>query len=76
MSKKRVTYYFLKGNNSTNETKFDQYGTKVSMFGTVNEVDEETVTKEKNILFTREPTTSILSGNVEYFDEIGILLLI
>ena len=46
------------------------------MFGTVNEVDEETVTKEINILFTREPTTSILSGNVEYFDEIGILLLI
>ena len=41
------------------------------MFEPVKEVDEETVTKENNILFTREPTTSLLSGNAEYSNEIN-----
>ena len=45
--------FVLKENNSTIETKFHQYGNKVSMFEPVKEVDEETVTKENNILFTR-----------------------
>ena len=36
------------------------------MFGTVREVDEETVTKEKHSFLTREPTAPLLSGNVEY----------
>ena len=40
------------------------------MFEIVNEVDEETVTKENNILLRRDPTNSLLSGNVEYVDEI------
>ena len=34
------------------------------MFETLKEVDEETDTNEKNILLTREPTASLLSGNV------------
>ena len=34
------------GGGYTIETKFDQYGNKVSMFETVNEVDAEIVTKE------------------------------
>ena len=46
------------------------------MFDTVNEFDEETVTKENNLLLTREPPDSILSGNVEYLDEIETLLMI
>ena len=50
-----------KENNSTIETNFDQYGNKA-----VKEVDEETVTRENDISFTRDPTTSLLSGNVEY----------
>ena len=46
-SKKRVTYN-LKGtiNTTTTETKFYQYGNKVSIFETVKEVDEETVNKK------------------------------
>ena len=55
-----------KENNSTIETKFDQYGNKVSMFETVEEVGEDTVTKEENILLTREPISFLLSGNVDY----------
>ena len=46
------------------------------MFETVKEVDDETVTKENNILLTREPTDLLLSGNVEYSDEINTLLMI
>ena len=53
-------------NNSTIETKFDQCGNKVSMYETVKEVDKDTVTKENNILLTREPTASHLSGNAYY----------
>ena len=73
-SKKEL--HTIRKTKSIIKTTFDQYDNNVSMFETVIEVDEEIVTKEENILFTREPTTSILSGNVEYFDEIGILLLI
>ena len=40
---------FFKEVNSTIETKYDKYGNKFSMFETVKEVDEETVTKKKNI---------------------------
>ena len=46
------------------------------MFGTVKEVDEETVTKENNILLTREPTSSLLSGSVDYLYEIDTSLMI
>ena len=55
---------------------FDQYGNKASMFETVNEVDKETVTKENNILLTRKPTPSQLSGNVHYLYEIYTQLII
>ena len=46
------------------------------MFETLNEVDEETVTKEKNVLLTREPTESLLSVNIDYLDEIDTSLMI
>ena len=58
------------------EKKINQDGNKVSSFEIVNEVDEDTVTKENNILLTREPTTSLLSGNVEYLDEVDTSLMI
>ena len=35
-----------------------------------------TVTKEKNISLTREPTASPLSGNIKYSDEINTSLII
>ena len=50
-----------KENNYTIDTKFDQHGNKVSIFETVEEVDEETVTRYNNILLTKEPTDSLLS---------------
>ena len=43
--------------NSTVETKFDKFGKKVSMLETSNEVDEEKVTKQKNISLSRDPTS-------------------
>ena len=46
------------------------------MFETVNELDDETFTKEKNILLIWEPNYSLLSGNVEYLVEIDTPLLI
>ena len=46
------------------------------MFETVNKVDEETVTRENNILLTREPTDSLLSVNFEYSYEINNSLII
>ena len=45
---------------------FNQYGNTVSMFENLRKVDEETVTKEKNIVLTRDPTASLLLGNVQY----------
>ena len=46
------------------------------MFETVKEVDEEKVNKDNNIFLTREPTASLLSGNVEYSDEIKHSIMI
>ena len=46
------------------------------MFETVKEVYEDTVTKERNILFTRETTATLLSGNVEYSNEMNHSLMI
>ena len=46
------------------------------MFETVKYVDEETFTKEKNILLTRKPIASLLSGNIEYSDEVNTSLMI
>ena len=46
------------------------------MFETIKEVDENIVFKENNIFLTREPTDSLLSGDVEYLDEIYSLLMI
>ena len=46
------------------------------MFENVKEFYEETVTKENIISLTREPTASLLSGNVEYPDEINNYLMI
>ena len=46
------------------------------MFENVKEVDEEKFSKEKNMFSTREPTASLLSGNVEYLDDIDISLMI
>ena len=43
------------------EETFDKYGNKVSMFENVKEVDEDEVTKEENILLTKETTDSLLS---------------
>ena len=48
------------------EKKINQDGNKVSSFEIVNEVDEDTVTKENNIQLTKEPTSSLLSVNVDY----------
>ena len=47
--KKELRIVFKRGKDSTVETNFDQYGNRVLKFETLNEVDEETVTKEKNI---------------------------
>ena len=41
---------------STIETKFYKFGNKVSMFETLNKVDKEKVTIEKNISLSRGPT--------------------
>ena len=46
------------------------------MFKTVNEVDEETVTKENDILLKRDLTDSLLSGNVDHSYEINHSLMI
>ena len=46
------------------------------MFDTVKLVGEETVTKESNIMLTRNPTDSFLSGNVDDSYEMNHLLLI
>ena len=46
------------------------------MFETVKEVDYNIVTKENNLFLTREPTASLLSGNVEYSYEINHSLII
>ena len=54
----------------------DQYDNKVLMFETVKEVDEETFTKENNILLTRKPSASLLSGNIYYSDEMKNSLMI
>ena len=48
----------------------------INIFATVKEVDEEIVTKENNILLKREPTASLLSGNVDYSDEMKHSLMI
>ena len=50
-----------KENISTIETKFDQYGNKVSMFETLKKSEWEIVTKDNNISLTREPTSLLLS---------------
>ena len=65
-----------KENNSIMETKFDQYGNKIPKFETIKEVYGEIVTKENNISLEREPTASLLSGDVDYSDEIDTLLII
>ena len=39
--------YIKNGNISITETEFDQHGNKISMFETVQEVDEEIVTFKK-----------------------------
>ena len=46
------------------------------MFETVKKLNEEKVTKENNILLKREPTTSLLSGNIKYLDQINTSLII
>ena len=42
----------------------------------MKQVDEETVTKGNNILLIREHTASLLSGDVEYSDEMKSALMI
>ena len=74
--KKSYIQFKKQENNFTIGTKFDKYGNKVSMFERVKEVDDKKFTKEKNILFTIEPTSSLPSGNVEYSDEINNQLMI
>ena len=46
------------------------------MFETINKVDEETLTKENNIQFTKKTNTSPLSGNVDCLYEIDTSLII
>ena len=55
------------------ETKFNKLGNKVSMLEASNEVDEEKVTKEKNISFSRillmieaEETPPKNTGSLKY----------
>ena len=48
----------------------------MSIFETVREVDYETVTKDNNISLKKEPTSSLLSGNVDYSDESNNSLMI
>ena len=43
---------------STIETKFYKFGNKVSMLDTSNEADEEKITKQNNISFSRDSTAS------------------
>ena len=62
--------------NSTIETKYDKYSNEVSLFETVKKLNEEKVTKENNILLKREPTTSLLSGNIKYLDQINTSLIV
>ena len=75
--KEELHIIFLKReNNYTIKTKFDQYCNKFSIFETVKEVDEETVTKQDNISLSKDPTSSLLSGNVQYSYEINNSLII
>ena len=46
------------------------------MFEAVKEVDEATVIKGDNAFLTREDTNSLLSGYVEYSDEINTQFII
>ena len=71
LKKELHTFKKKRENNSTIETKFDQYGNKFSIFETVKEVDKKKVTKDNNILLTGEPIASLLSVNVEYSDEMN-----
>ena len=74
--KKSYIPFKEKGNKYTTETKLYQYVNKVSMFEIVKEVDEKTVTKENNISLARNPTASLISGNVEHSDKINTWLMI
>ena len=53
-SLKELHTFFLKGNISTIDTKYNKYGNKVLMFETVREVDGEKVIKENNTQLTSE----------------------
>ena len=65
-----------KENNYTIETKFNQYGNKISIFETVKEVDWEIVTKDNNNWLTRNTTDLLLSVDFHYSDEMKISLII
>ena len=60
---------------STIETKFDKFGNNISMLETSNKVDEEKVTKEKNISLSKDTTASYPSGIVETSDKNDISLM-
>ena len=73
-SEKGITFHKKEeGKHSTIENKCDKFGNKVSMLETSNEVDEEKVTKEKNISFSRillmieaEETPPKNTGSLKY----------
>ena len=62
--------------NSTIETKIDKLGNKISMHETSNGVDEDKVTKDTNISFSRGTPASLPSGIVEYSDKNDTSLMI
>ena len=65
-----------KENSSTIETKLNKYGNKVSMYETVKEVDEETITKENITLLKKDHTNSLQYDNVEDIGDINNSLMI
>ena len=62
--------------NSTIETKFHKLGNKISMLQNSNEVNEGKITKENNILLSRDPTVTLTLGIVGYSDKNNTLLMI
>ena len=57
-------------------TKFDKNDNKILMLETLNEVDEEKLTKENNISLSRDPIASFPSVILETIDKHDISLMI
>ena len=46
------------------------------MFETIKELDEEIGMKQKNMQVTKDTNASLLSGNVDYTDEMNYSLMV